>query len=165
MAKGSANNPLFNIINPKMIIDTLENFENYIQLNPLFEKVAQFLKENDLNQLEVGKHLIAGEDLFVNIQLAKGKTEEEAVQETHKVMADIQIPLSGCETYGYIPACMLPEGEYNEDKDITKFPGVSSQSYVTCTQGMFAIFFPQDGHAPCITDKPELKKAIFKVKC
>ena len=78
-----------------MIIDTLENFENYIQLNPLFEKVAQFLKENDLNQLEVGKHLIAGEDLFVNIQLAKGKTEEEAVQETHKMMADIQIPLSG----------------------------------------------------------------------
>jgi beta-galactosidase beta subunit len=26
------------------------------------------------------------------------------------------------------------------------------------------IFFPQDGHAPCISDKAEIKKAIFKVK-
>ena len=30
--------------------------------------------------------------------------------------------------------------------------------------GQFAIFFPQDGHMPCITDAPEIKKAIFKVK-
>ena len=29
---------------------------------------------------------------------------------------------------------------------------------------MMAIFFPQDGHAPCITGAPEIKKAIFKVK-
>jgi len=148
-----------------MIIDTLENFEKYLSVNPLFEKVAQFLSENDLNQLEEGKHFICGDDLFVNIQKAKGKTPEEAVQETHRVMADIQIPLSGNETYGYIPACMLPEGEYNEAKDITKFPGAASQSFVTCTPGMFAIFFPQDGHAPCISDQAELKKAIFKVKC
>jgi beta-galactosidase beta subunit len=27
-----------------------------------------------------------------------------------------------------------------------------------------AIFFPQDGHAPCIIEKDEIKKAIFKVK-
>jgi len=30
---------------------------------------------------------------------------------------------------------------------------------------MFAVFFPQDGHAPCISQEKELKKAIFKVKC
>jgi beta-galactosidase beta subunit len=29
---------------------------------------------------------------------------------------------------------------------------------------MMVIFFPQDGHAPCIIDEPEIKKAIFKVK-
>ena len=85
--------------------------------------------------------------------------------ETHRVMADIQIPLSGAETYGYIPAEDLPEADYNEVKDITKFPGVAAQSLVTCRPGMFAIFFPQDGHAPCISDQPEIKKAIFKVKC
>jgi len=27
-----------------------------------------------------------------------------------------------------------------------------------------AIFFPQDGHAPCISSEPTIKKAIFKIK-
>ena len=58
----------------------------------------------------------------------------------------------------------LPEGDFDEQKDMAKLPGIPSQSIVTCTKGMFAIFYPQDGHAPCITDEPELKKAIFKVK-
>ena len=147
-----------------MIIDTLENLEKYIALNPLFADVAVFLRDNDLASLEAGKHIVKGDDLFVNIQEAKGKTVDEAVMETHRVMIDIQIPLSGSETYGYIPAGELPEVPYNEANDITKFPGVAAQSLVTCSPGMFAIFFPQDGHAPCITDAPELKKAIFKIK-
>jgi len=147
-----------------MIIDTLQNLEKYVSVNPLFALVADFLKENDLNTLEPGKHAIKGDDVFVNIQVAKGKKPEEAVMETHRVMTDIQIPISAEETYGYIPACLLPDVEYNEQKDITKFPGVKAQSYVTCQKGMFAIFFPQDGHAPCISEEAEIKKAIFKVK-
>ena len=46
---------------------------------------------------------------------------------------------------------------------ITKIPDLAADSYVTCLPGMFAIFFPQDGHAPCIAGVPEIKKAIFKV--
>ena len=67
-------------------------------------------------------------------------------------------------TFGFVPTCELPEVEFNEEKDIAKVPGVKGQSYVTCTPTMFAMFFPQDGHAPCICEKAELKKAIFKVK-
>ena len=153
----------YNIDN--MIIDTLQNLEKYLSLNPRFETVLQFLKDHQLDALEAGKHPILGEDVFVNIQVAKGKTPEEAVVETHRVMADIQIPLSGEETYGYIPAECLPEADYDEAKDMAKFPGVAAQSLVTCQPGMFAIFFPQDGHAPCITGQPEIRKAIFKVEC
>lgn len=146
-----------------MILDTLDNLEKIVDLNPLFKVVVDFLRENDLEKLEAGKHMIQGGDVFVNVQMAKGKTAEEAVLETHRKMIDIQIPISGEETFGYLPACELPELEYNAEKDITKFPGVPSQSYVTCKKGMFVVFFPQDGHAPCITTEPELKKAIFKV--
>ncbi len=146
-----------------MIIDTLDNLDKIVELNPLFKVVVDFLRENDLDSLAEGKHMIQGADLFLNVQMAKGKTAEEAVLETHQKMIDIQIPLSGEETYGYVPACELPELEYNAEKDITKFPGVPSQSYVTCKKGMFAVFFPQDGHAPCISSQPQIKKAIFKV--
>ena len=147
-----------------MIIDKLENLKNYASLNPLFPKVVEFLQQNDLNALEPGKHEIEGKDLFVNIQMAKGRTPAEAVIETHNKMIDIQIPLSDIETFGYTQRDQLPEDEYNAEKDITKIPDLPAESYITCTPGMFVIFFPQDGHAPCIAGVPELKKAIFKIK-
>jgi YhcH/YjgK/YiaL family protein len=147
-----------------MIIDKLENLKNYASLNPLFPKVVDFLQQNDLNALEPGKHEIEGKDLFVNIQMAKGRTPAEAVIETHNKMIDIQIPLSDIETFGYTQRDQLPEAEYNAEKDITKIPDLPADSYITCTPGMFVIFFPQDGHAPCIAGVPELKKAIFKIK-
>ena len=145
-----------------MVIDTIENLEKYASLNPLFNDVIDFIKANDLNALEAGKHFIKGADLFVNIQCAKGKTKEEALLETHRKMIDIQIPLSTSETFGYTPLGDLPEAEYNEEKDITKYQGAAN-TYVTCKPGEFAIFFPQDGHAPCISDEAEIKKDIFKI--
>ncbi len=147
-----------------MIIDKIENLKNYASVNPLFQKVVEFIEQNDLNALEPGKHEIVGKDLFVNIQVAKGKTPDEAVIETHNRMIDIQIPLSAAETFGYTQRDQLPDVPYNEEKDITKIPDLAADSYVTCQPGMMAIFFPQDGHAPCIAGVPELKKAIFKVK-
>ena len=147
-----------------MIIDELKHLKDYESLNPLFSKVVEFINQHDLNTLEEGKHEIVGKDLFVNIQTAKGKTPDEAVIETHNKMIDIQIPLSAAETYGYTPREALPEAAYNEEKDITKIPGRAAESYVTAQPGCFAIFFPQDGHAPCIAGVDEIKKAIFKVK-
>ena len=147
-----------------MIIDELKHLKDYESLNPLFSKVVEFINQHDLNTLEEGKHEIVGKDLFVNIQTAKGKTPDEAVIETHNKMIDIQIPLSAAETYGYTPREALPEDAYNEEKDITKIPGLAAESYVTAQPGCFAIFFPQDGHAPCIAGVDEIKKAIFKVK-
>ena len=147
-----------------MIIDKLENLKNYASVNPLFPKVVEFLQQNDLNKLEAGKHEIVGKDLFVNIQMAKGRTPAEAVIETHDKMIDIQIPLSDAETFGYTQRDQLPKAEYIAEKDITTIPDLAADSYITCQPGMMAIFFPQDGHAPCIAGVPEIKKAIFKVK-
>jgi len=146
-----------------MVVDTLDKLSFYESLNPLFKEVVDFLKTNDLNKLEPGKHIIKDKDLFVNIQIAKGKTKEEARLETHRNMIDIQIPLSTSETFGYTPLCDLPELEYNAEKDIIKYDG-AAETYFTCKPGEFAIFFPQDGHAPCISHEAEIKKAIFKIK-
>lgn len=147
-----------------MIIDTIENLGKYVTLNPLFADVVEFLKNNDLQTIEEGKHFIKDKDLFVNIQVAKGKTQEAAVLETHIEMIDIQIPITCEETFGYTPLCDLPDFEYNAEKDITKYGETKAQTYVTVKPGQFVIFFPQDGHAPCIINQPEIKKAIFKVK-
>ena len=135
-----------------MVVDTLDNLEKYVSLNPLFEEVVKFIKENDLNQLEDGKHFIKDKDLFVNITTAHGKSAEDATFETHKKMLDIQIPLDNNETYGYLPLADLPEAEYNAEKDVTKYPGVKAETYVNCKPGEFAIFCARERHQTCISE-------------
>ena len=95
---------------------------------------------------------LKGKDLLVNIAQTKPKTKEEAKLETHNEFIDIQIPLSGTEIMGYTAAkdCVPADAPYNAEKDITFFEGLA-ETYVAVKPGMFAIFFPQDGHAPGIT--------------
>ena len=147
-----------------MIIDTIDNFGKYLALNPLFADVVEYLKNNDLQTMEVGKYPIKDKDLFLNLSLAKQRTKDTAFLETHINMIDIQIPITCAETFGYTPLEDLPDFEYNAEKDITKYGDTKAQTYVTVNPGQMAIFFPQDGHAPCIIEKEEIKKAIFKVK-
>ena len=147
-----------------MIIDTLDNLGKYVALNPLFADVVEFLKTHDLQTMEAGKYPIKDKDLFLNLSLTTQRTKETAFLETHIEMIDIQVPITCAETFGYSPLCDLPAFEYKAEKDITKYGGTKPQTYVTVNPGQFAIFFPQDGHAPCIIEKEEIKKAIFKVK-
>lgn len=147
-----------------MVIDILENIEKYASLNPLFAQAIDFLKSNDLNALEVGKTELKEKELIVNVAQTNPKAKEEAKLETHNEFIDIQIPLSGTEIMGYTPAkdCTPVNAPYNADKDITFFEGLA-ESYIAVKPGMFAIFFPQDGHAPGITPDG-VKKVIVKVK-
>ena len=147
-----------------MIVDTIENLGKYVALNPLFADVVEFLKNHDLQNMEPGKYPIKDKDLFMNLQVAQQRTKDTAFLETHIEMIDIQIPITCAETFGYTPLCDLPAFDYNAEKDITKYGDTKPQTFVTVNPGQFAIFFPQDGHMPCIIDEPEILKAIFKVK-
>ncbi|MDR0657905.1 MAG: YhcH/YjgK/YiaL family protein [Mediterranea sp.] len=146
-----------------MVVDTLDNLEKYASLNPLFAQAIAYLKSTDLSVLEVGKTVL-NNDLVVNVQQTAPKTKEQAKLETHRLFIDIQIPLSGVEVMGYTAAkdCKPADAPYNAEKDITFFEGLADD-YITVKQGMFAIFFPQDGHAPGITPAG-VKKIVVKVK-
>lgn len=146
-----------------MIIDTIENLNKYASVNPLFNKVVDFIKNTDLSKHPQGKVELSGKDLFANFTIAKGKTPTEAKIETHNKMIDIQIPLSCPETMGYTPRKDLEPQTYNEEKDITFYEGLAQQ-YITITPGMFVIFFPEDGHAPCVSSEESIQKVIFKIK-
>lgn len=147
-----------------MVIDTLENLGKYASLNSLFAEAIAFIKSQNLQAMEIGKTELKGKDLFVNVAQTNTKTKEEAKLETHREYIDIQIPLSGTEIMGYTPACncVPADAPYSEEKDITFFEGLA-ETYVAVKPGMFAIYFPQDGHAPGITPDG-VKKIIVKVK-
>jgi len=146
-----------------MVVDTLENIEKYASLNPLFAQAIKFLKSTDLNTLELGKIELKGSDLVVNVAQTTPKTKEQAKLETHNKFIDIQIPLSGVEVMGYTSGkdCVPANAPYNAEKDITFFEGLA-ESYIPVKPGMFAIFFPQDGHAPGVSETG-VKKVIVKV--
>ena len=144
-----------------MIVDNLENLEKYSAVNPLFKNVLDFIKGTDLNTHELGKTKIDGDNLYVNFAQTSPKDKENAKLETHNRYLDIQIPLTSTEIKGYTPRTDLPEEEYNAEKDITFYKG-AAESYIAVKPGMFAIFFPEDGHAPGITPVG-VKKVIFKV--
>lgn len=145
-----------------MVVDKLENLEKYVSLNPLFAQAVEFLKSTDLDAHEIGKITLKEGELMVNFSQTRPKTKEEAKLETHNQFIDIQIPLSGVEVMGYTPRTDLPEEEYNAEKDITFYKGLA-KDYLIITPGMFAIFFPQDGHAPGVTSDG-VKKVIVKVR-
>jgi len=112
-----------------MIIDRLEKLSMYVVLNPLFADVIDFLRCHDLQTLEVGKYPIRDNKVFLNLQMAKGRSQDEAVLETHIEMIDIQIPISAEETFGYTPLSDLPNYEYNAEKDITKYGEIKADLY------------------------------------
>ncbi len=147
-----------------MVIDKLEHIGEYVSLHPLFAQVAEFLKSTDWATLEIGKKELKGKELWVNVAQTQPKTSKEARLEAHKEYIDIQIPVSDVEVMGYTPLQEeLPVSTpYNAEKDIMFFDG-PAESYLTVKPGMFAIFFPQDVHAPGITPKG-VKKIIVKIK-
>ncbi len=144
-----------------MILDTLSNLNQIAVLSPRFAAVVDFIRHTDLQSLSLGRHDLPGTDVFANVVNAAPKAREAARLETHNAMIDLQIPLSGDEMMGYTPRAVLPEAPYDEADDISFYDG-AAESYFSVNPGMFAVFFPADGHAPAITPV-ELKKIIFKI--
>ncbi|OFQ15434.1 YhcH/YjgK/YiaL family protein [Prevotella sp. HMSC073D09] len=148
-----------------MVLDVLDNFGKYAALNPYFSLVDAFMRTHQLEELALGTYNIKGEDVVLKIEQAMGKSRNEAVLESHRQMIDIQIPLQQEETFGLAATVSLPPADYSAEKDISFYPNSPAQNYVTCPRGGFVIFFPQDAHAPCISEDANFTKAIFKVRC
>lgn len=147
-----------------MILDTLQNLRMYEGVHHRFKQVCDFLQQNEPEALPLGKIKLDGDDLFINVVEITGKTESEARMETHKNYIDIQIPIGGTEFMGWTPTCKLQEvlQPYNADKDVTFYADKAS-NLIRVKPYEFAVFFPEDGHQPGISDST-YKKLIVKVR-
>lgn len=146
-----------------MLHDSLKNFRKYQSFNPRFSIVADWLEKTDLNALECGKHsILMGDVIFANVQEIAGRKMEDIPVESHKKYVDVQIPLSGPEVMGWLPAAEMLEEPYNEVKDVTLTrQAISSQ--VTVRPGEFVVFTPDDAHAPGCVECQCHRKIIIKI--
>jgi len=150
-----------------MIIDTLANADKYISLHPSFAKAFEYIKAQNLAEMEIGKFEVA-EGLKAITSNKNGMTAAESAAkfECHNLNIDIQLCISGTEQIGWKPrsTCQTQKGEYNAEKDVV-FYSDAPDMYFTLTDNQFVIFFPEDVHAPMIGDADKaIKKLVMKVK-
>lgn len=149
-----------------MIIDSLQNAAKYTLLHPHFAKAFDYINTTDLAAIEVGKYEIDGDNLRAIVSNKKGVTADESVAkfECHDKHIDIQLCISGNEQIGWKPRekCATPNGGYNPDKDVQLYHD-KPDTFFGLTDNQFAIFYPEDVHAPMIGDA-EIKKLVIKVK-
>jgi biofilm protein TabA len=146
-----------------MIADTLAQSTRYLALHPAFARAFEFLAQTDLLSLTPGRHAIDGDRVYVSIDHKPGRGREGARIEAHRRYIDIQLTIEGSEEIGWMPlaGCRLPAGPYDADKDITFFSD-RPDTWIQAPAGHFAIFFPEDAHAP-LAGHGLLKKAIVKI--
>lgn len=147
-----------------MIVCAIKDLEKFSGLNKNFAIVIEFLKNNNIEELPIGKTDVDGDNVFISTQEFEGKSKEVAKLETHVKYIDIQIPFSTTENIGWknIYNLKLPIQPYNENDDIAFFDDEAT-SYITLQPGECVIFFPEDAHAPGIANG-KLRKAVIKVK-
>ena len=147
-----------------MIIDSLANAGKYTHLHKQFAKAFEYINSLDLAGIEVGKYPINGDELHASVSNKDGVKAEDAKFEAHNNYIDIQVCPVGTEQLGWKPrnTCTQPIGEYNTEKDVI-FYNDKPDMYFRLQAGQFAIFFPEDVHAPMIGEGP-IKKLVLKVK-
>ena len=128
-----------------MILDHLNNCQQYLALHPGFEAGFEFLRHHNLAGLTEGRQEIEGDRLFALGMATAGKGKNEAIFETHSRYIDIQYTVSGCDFIGWDQksSCTPDKSGYNGEKDVEFFTD-QPHWWLHVAEGNFAIFFPKD---------------------
>lgn len=146
-----------------MIIDQVAKLSAYAALHPLLPLVLDFVERVDITGLPTGRHELSGASLFVTVARLAGRSVAEAPLEVHNGHWDIHWLLAGQEQIGWSPrsGCLNPRGPFDETKDMQLFDDAVT-SWFRLSPGQFALFMPQDAHAPLVGDG-EIHKLVFKL--
>ncbi|MCA9213798.1 MAG: YhcH/YjgK/YiaL family protein [Planctomycetales bacterium] len=146
-----------------MIVDLLENASHYYGLHSQFARAFEFLRRDDLRQLPSGRHSIDGDRLFVIVDHGQGRGREDSILEFHRKYIDIQYVIDGCDQIGWLPIadCQRISQAYDSEKDLG-FYFDRPKTWIDLRAGGFAIFYPQDAHAPLGGSGP-ISKAVLKI--
>ena len=148
-----------------MILADLSDSRHIEALHPAFKAVIDYVRNNDLTQVEAGRITLDGNNTFINVDDATLRTKADQVLEVHKQYIDIHFPLDGEEVVGWTPTVALKQPSiepFNVEKDFALYAKKAS-TYFTVKPGQFYIMFPEDAHAPII-GSGKLRKLIAKIR-
>lgn len=150
-----------------MIADTLAQYRRYTNLSPRFAAAFEFLAKLPADQPD-GRCDIDGDNCFALVQSYTTKPLAQAKFEAHRQYTDIQFIQAGRETLLWSPLAALTQvtEPYAADRDIAFFANPTQWTPIHLATGQFAIFFPEDGHAPGIecAGPVAARKVVIKVR-
>lgn len=146
-----------------MILDKIENYKLYANINNRINKAFEYLINNNFEQIKPGKYTIDGDNIFALVQEYDTKEKEDGKLEGHYKYIDIQYLIKGSEQMGVTSLTNQMLIIKDIEKDYAFYDG--DCSYIKVNEGMFTVFFPEDLHKPCIKlDKTsKVKKVVVKV--
>jgi YhcH/YjgK/YiaL family protein len=150
-----------------MIADAFEQHHRYASLSPRFTAAFEFLGKFPASEPD-GRYDIDGNDCFALAQSYVTRPLAQAKFEAHRKYIDIQFIQAGFETLLWSPLAALTQvtEPYAAEKDVAFYANPSSSTPVNLHAGQFAIFFPEDGHAPGIElgRASPVRKIVIKIR-
>lgn len=131
-----------------MILDIFPNMGRYIAIHPGFESAFQFLHSIDPDAFTCGKRYIKGEYVYALAMTGPGIGVSNARLESHKKYIEIQFSACGIDNIGWrsVSKC-FGAGDYDSVNDTIYYSDIPD-TWFGLVPGMYAIFFPEDAHAP-----------------
>ena len=147
-----------------MIIDQLQNAEQYYGLGTGIEAALRYLQQTDFKDVAPERYDIDGDRVYAMVQEYDAKPKAEGFWEAHRKYLDVQYVAAGVEHMGYAAAATLQAGPYEEDKDFIKLEG--DGEFFLLREGYFCILAPQDAHMPgmAVEQSTPVKKGVVKVE-
>jgi YhcH/YjgK/YiaL family protein len=147
-----------------VIVDRLGNRAVDAYVPPRVRQALEYLRTHDMARVPLGRHEIDGGRLVALVQEYTTRPVRECAWEAHRKYIDVQLVVSGRERMGHGPRASLAVLQpYDADRDVALFePGAA---FVTIVPGSYAIFGPEDVHAPggAVDDAPApVRKVVMK---
>ncbi len=127
--------------------------------------IDNWIRNNDMQTVEAGRHDVDGDRLYVNILEYETKDETECIWEAHKKYLDLHFIICGTETIGISYLDNMQIGEFEDDKDYLHISG-DADVKITCREGSMILLYPEDAHKTSIRvdNSNRIKKAVFKIR-
>jgi biofilm protein TabA len=151
-----------------MILDTLDQADQYTAISPRFKKAFDFLKKVN-SDTPVGRYDIDGEEIFAFVQNHSTRYLDKCQYEAHRKYIDLHYMVRGRELVYWAPLPLLEDHvtfPFSEEDDAALYSVIPEGMSYGLREGEFTLLFPQDGHVPsCNWGEPvEILKVVVKIK-
>ncbi len=153
---------IYQFLDQKMIIDQFSETSAFEHLT-WFVAIQEYVLNNNLHEADAGRYDIDGDDLFVIIADDTARDVHPPL-EAHRTYIDLQLTIEGSFDVLWRPLaqCVDLLQPYSSEDDVLLMSD-SATTCLTLSEGIAAVFFPGDAHAPQ-PPSVSVRKAVFKIK-